>query len=107
MADEIGIAKHTPKTYTKTQWNYKSLKYAPPEASGYENWVTSIYRGLVPAKNIERRDFAIAGAFVSPSIFTSTPQKKKFTDYLLIIGRSEFWLYSRSSCTLDFVLLPK
>jgi len=64
MADEIGIAKHAPKTQTKTQWNYKSLKYPPSEASGHdENWVTSIYRGLVPAKNIERRDFAIAGAF--------------------------------------------
>lgn len=65
MADEIGIAKHAPKTNIKTRWNYESLKYPPPEATGHGDWVTSIYRGLVPAKNIEKRDFAIAGAFVS------------------------------------------
>ena len=65
MAEEIGIAKHAPKTNVKMKWNYESLKYRPPEAPEYGNWVTSIYRGIVPAKNIEKRDFAIAGAFVS------------------------------------------
>ncbi|KAF8801867.1 FAD/NAD(P)-binding domain-containing protein [Phlegmacium glaucopus] len=65
MAEEIGIAKHSPKTHVKTKWNYKSLKHRPTEAPehGRDNWVLSIYRGLVPAKNIEKRDFAIAGAF--------------------------------------------
>jgi len=67
MAEEIGIAKHAPQTIVKKQWNYESLKNRPPEAPEYktDNWVLSIYRGLVPAKNIEKRDFAIAGAFVS------------------------------------------
>ena len=65
MVEEIGIAKHAQKTNVKMQWNYKSLKNPPPEAPEHGNWVTSIYRGLVPAKNIEKRDFAIAGAVVS------------------------------------------
>ena len=65
MAEEIGIAKHAPKTLVKTQWNYKSLKCPPPEAPEHGKWVVSIYRGLIPAKNIKQRDFAIAGAFVS------------------------------------------
>ena len=66
MAEEIGIAKHAPKTRVKTEWNhYKSLKDSPPESPEHGKWVTSIYRGIVPAKNIEKRDFAIAGAVVS------------------------------------------
>jgi hypothetical protein len=65
MAEEIGIAKHAPKTHVKTKWNYETLKDRPPEDPEAGRWVTSIYRGLVPAKNIEKRDFAIAGAFVS------------------------------------------
>jgi hypothetical protein len=35
-----------------------------PAANPDNEWVTSIYRGLIPAKNIEKRDFAIAGAQV-------------------------------------------
>ena len=79
MAEEIGIAKHAPKTKVKTKWNYESLKYdRPPEAPEIGNWVTSIYRGLVPAKNIEKRDFAIAGASVS---CVCTIFRSLFTDY--------------------------
>ena len=81
MAEEIGIEKHAPKTIVKPKWNYESLKHAPPEAPGHGKWVLSIYRGLVPAKNIEKRDFAIAGAFVSSLPFD-------FKSSLLIIDRS-------------------
>ena len=63
MAKEIGINRHAPQSEVKTKWDYKTLANAP--APNPENeWVTSIYRGLIPAKNIEKRDFAIAGATV-------------------------------------------
>jgi dimethylaniline monooxygenase (N-oxide forming) len=63
MAQEIGIDRHAPLTEVEMKWDYKTLANAP--AANPENeWVTSIYRGLIPAKNIEKRDFAIAGATV-------------------------------------------
>lgn len=64
MADEIGINKHAPSTTVKDIWDYPSLNGAPAAHPENEKWVSSIYRGLVPAKNILRRDFAIAGALV-------------------------------------------
>lgn len=63
MAQEIGIDRHTPQMEVKTKWDYKTLANAPAPDPEIE-WVTSIYRGLIPAKNIEKRDFAIAGATV-------------------------------------------
>ncbi len=44
--------------------NYTSLVNAPPIPKDTP-WVASIYRGLVPAKCILNRDFAINGATVS------------------------------------------
>jgi dimethylaniline monooxygenase (N-oxide forming) len=64
MAEEIGIGRHAPQTEVKAKWDYKTLENAPMLKLGNENWVTSIYRGLIPAKNVEKRDFAIAGAMV-------------------------------------------
>ena len=63
MAQEIGIDRHAPQMEVMTKWDYKTLANAPAPNPEYE-WVTSIYRGLIPAKNIEKRDFAIAGATV-------------------------------------------
>lgn len=63
MAQEIGINRHVPQTEVKTKWDYKTLAN-PPACNSENEWVTSIYRGLIPAKNIEKRDFAIAGAMV-------------------------------------------
>ncbi|KAF8148269.1 hypothetical protein B0H34DRAFT_737616 [Crassisporium funariophilum] len=69
MAEELGITRHAPQTVTKAKWDYVSLTQHRPTASREnDKWVTSIYRGLVPAKNIEKRDFAIAGA-----LFTTNP----------------------------------
>ena len=45
-------------------WNYTTLQDPPAFNPQNKLWVTSIYRGLIPAKNIEQRDFAIAGALV-------------------------------------------
>ena len=64
MAEEIGINRHAPQTEVKMKWNYNSLKNAPTIKPENEKWVTTIYRGLIPAKNIEKRDLAIAGATV-------------------------------------------
>ena len=67
-ADEIGINK-LPYTqeWPKDEWNYYTLSDPPkshPEGSKY---FSPIYRGIVPAKNIDNRDFAINGAVVSSS----------------------------------------
>lgn len=40
---------------------------------------SNIYRGIVPARNIELRDFAINGAIVSPSFFLSTTDGMEMT----------------------------
>ncbi|KAJ3512120.1 hypothetical protein NLJ89_g3707 [Agrocybe chaxingu] len=69
MAEELGINRHAPHTTVTATWdNYKSLKNPPVLKPENKEWTTSIYRGIVPAKNIERRDFAIAGA-----LFTANP----------------------------------
>lgn len=59
---ELGIQQHAPDQHIRDEWDYASLAnppYAHPES---EQWASSIYRGIVPAKNILRRDFAINGA---------------------------------------------
>lgn len=69
-AADIGLGRHAPLTPLKgveDAWHYKTLanppSVHPDNAAG--KWVTSVYRGLVPAKNIMRRDFAIGGAMVN------------------------------------------
>ncbi|XP_006457665.1 hypothetical protein AGABI2DRAFT_213163 [Agaricus bisporus var. bisporus H97] len=68
MADEIGISKHSPSSKMTNTWDYSSLYGGPKVHPQSDQWVTSIYRGIIPAKNILRRDFAIAGA-----LFTANP----------------------------------
>ncbi|KAF8802217.1 FAD/NAD(P)-binding domain-containing protein [Phlegmacium glaucopus] len=65
VAEEIGIDRHAPQTKVQVKWDYKTLENAPALRPENEKWVTSVYRGIVPAKNIEKRDFAIAGAMFS------------------------------------------
>ncbi|PPR00533.1 hypothetical protein CVT24_005507 [Panaeolus cyanescens] len=65
MAGELGIRRHEPLTKVSAEWNYASLSDPPPTDPEHKTWVTSIYRGLVPAKNILHHDFAIAGALFS------------------------------------------
>ncbi|GLB35449.1 putative pyridine nucleotide-disulphide oxidoreductase [Lyophyllum shimeji] len=61
-AEEIGIGRHPPLTKVADTWNYTSLANPPSSHPDNEQWASSIYRGLVPAKNLEKRDFAINGA---------------------------------------------
>lgn len=68
MAEQLGIAKYpAPKIVVHTPWDdWKSLQGVDRPASAPENakWMTAIYRGIVPAKNIAHRDFAVAGGVV-------------------------------------------
>ena len=51
-----------------SEWNYHSLQN-PPVSQPREKeqyCASSIYRGIIPAKNINNRDFAINGAVVGP-----------------------------------------
>ncbi len=60
--EQLGLGRHHPPK-TKYRWDYASLA-KPPEIPGEALWSASIYRGLVPAKNIFNRDFAVNGAMV-------------------------------------------
>ncbi|KAG5219707.1 FAD/NAD(P)-binding domain-containing protein [Salix suchowensis] len=60
-ADELGLRRHAPGDVQTNQWdNYLSLR-DPPSFLAPRNSSNGllIYRGLVPYKNINRRDFAI------------------------------------------------
>ncbi|KAJ2933423.1 hypothetical protein H1R20_g3675, partial [Candolleomyces eurysporus] len=76
--DEIGLGKHAPNIPIVDTWKYTSMKNAPKLHPDNEKWATSIYRGIVPAKNILHRDFAIAGAVVSS--FRLLPPIQKASD---------------------------
>jgi len=105
LAEEIGLNRHAPTTALSTAWNYTTLEDPPALKPENKLWVTSIYRGLIPAKNIERRDFAIAGALVFD----------RFIHLRLSLTRIPFshevyresWLYERGSGPLDRFLLPR
>ncbi|KAI0711021.1 FAD/NAD-P-binding domain-containing protein [Cerioporus squamosus] len=49
------------------QWDYTTLADAPPLHPNAARWASTLYRGLVPAKLIDNRDFAVNGAVVSPN----------------------------------------
>ncbi|KAG9308599.1 FAD/NAD(P)-binding domain-containing protein [Chiua virens] len=61
--EELGIGRHPPSGADNDEWaHYKTLASPPPTPPQKDQWAPSIYRGLVPAKNITKRDFAISGA---------------------------------------------
>lgn len=65
--DALGLGKHAPTVTPEPQnhkWNYISLSNPPPAYPESQQWASSLYRGLVPAKNILHRDFAVNGATV-------------------------------------------
>jgi hypothetical protein len=61
--EQLGLGRHPPGPRMKYRWDYASLAN-PPVIPGKTPWAASIYRGLVPAKNILNRDFAVNGATV-------------------------------------------
>ncbi|KAH9899419.1 FAD/NAD-P-binding domain-containing protein [Cubamyces lactineus] len=66
-AEELGLNPHRAEAASAHHWDYPTLANAPPLHTDASKWSSSIYRGLVPAKNILRRDFAVNGACVSPN----------------------------------------
>ncbi|KAL4071253.1 hypothetical protein V8B97DRAFT_2043915 [Scleroderma yunnanense] len=61
--EELGLGRHPPLTADEEHvWAYTSLRDPPTGHPRSREWASSIYRGIVPAKNITRRDFAINGA---------------------------------------------
>ncbi|KAH7924190.1 FAD/NAD(P)-binding domain-containing protein [Leucogyrophana mollusca] len=71
-AQELGIDKHTiaPVTASESEWgSYKSIGNPPKTlADDIEPRGLLLYHGMVPARNISRRDFAINGA-----VYTANP----------------------------------
>ncbi|KAG5639502.1 hypothetical protein H0H81_000647 [Sphagnurus paluster] len=61
---DLGLARHAPPSSSKTvdEWDYMSLSDPPPCQLESDHWSSSIYRGLVPAKNLDKRGFAVNGA---------------------------------------------
>ncbi|EIW61544.1 FAD/NAD-P-binding domain-containing protein [Trametes versicolor FP-101664 SS1] len=67
-AEELGLNPHpAAETSSDHHWDYTSLYNPPPLHPDAKKWSSSIYRGIVPSRNIARRDFAVNGACVSPN----------------------------------------
>ncbi|KAI0253456.1 FAD/NAD-P-binding domain-containing protein [Lactifluus subvellereus] len=62
--EQLGLGRHLPESGMTQDWDYVSLAN-PPVVPGETPLAASIYRGLVPAKNILNRDFAVNGAIFS------------------------------------------
>ncbi|KAI0044474.1 FAD/NAD-P-binding domain-containing protein [Auriscalpium vulgare] len=64
--EELGLNRHPlSEGAAKCRWDYKSLRNPPSAYFEGEQADALIIRGLVPAKNILRRDFAINGAVIT------------------------------------------
>lgn len=109
--EELGIGRHPPSTDVDEWRHYKTLASPPATHPQRDQWASSIYRGLVPARNITKRDFAINGAVVSniTSISTSflihsvaTPSRLRY-----LIVHYEQWVWIRSDGALDIVVLSR
>ncbi|KAL0575359.1 hypothetical protein V5O48_006610 [Marasmius crinis-equi] len=65
-AKDIGICRHPPNANDfnepEEEWPWRSLVNPPSSRCDSDLWSSSIYQGIVPAKNILKRDFAINGA---------------------------------------------
>ena len=61
--EHLGLGRHLPESEMTHLWDYVSLAN-PPVVPGETPLAASIYQGLVPAKNILNRDFAVNGAMV-------------------------------------------
>ncbi|KAF7346579.1 FAD /NAD-P-binding domain-containingprotein [Mycena sanguinolenta] len=71
-AERLGINRHPPGLLSSLDWeNYLSLANPPSSRPESDQWASSIYNGIVPAKNIAHRDFAINGAvFTTNAAYT-------------------------------------
>ncbi|KAJ6532049.1 FAD/NAD-P-binding domain-containing protein [Mycena capillaripes] len=60
-AAELGLYRHRSAPQVDEWKHYTTLANPPEPHPDNENWSSSIYKGLVPTKNILRKDFAING----------------------------------------------
>ncbi|RDB24143.1 Dimethylaniline monooxygenase [N-oxide-forming] 2 [Hypsizygus marmoreus] len=87
--NDLGIGLSLPDVNGDSAWeNYTSLANPPSlsgeDANSEDRWSTSFYRGVVPAKNIERRDFAINGAaFAAGFAYTTEVSAHWISSYFL------------------------
>ncbi|KAL7282731.1 LOW QUALITY PROTEIN: hypothetical protein ACG7TL_004205 [Trametes sanguinea] len=63
--DELGIGPQPAQLNSTDRWDYTSLYNPPPLHPDAKRWSSAIYRGIVPAKNILRRDLAVSGTGIS------------------------------------------
>nr|VWO99039.1 14-alpha sterol demethylase Cyp51A (EC [Ganoderma boninense] len=70
--EELGLAPRPAKEPAVNEWKYTTLADAPPLHPDAKTWSSGLYRGIVPAKHIGRRDFAVNGAVVSPNFGYTT-----------------------------------
>ncbi len=66
--NEVGLGRYPPQYVAEVnharEWQYTSLKNPPTTHPDSRQWSSCIYRGIVPAHNILKRDLAINGAVV-------------------------------------------
>ncbi|KAH9899418.1 FAD/NAD-P-binding domain-containing protein [Cubamyces lactineus] len=65
LLDELGLAPQPANPDAPYRWDYTTLKNPPPLHPDAKRWSSTIYRGIVPAKNIMRRDLTINGTGIS------------------------------------------
>ncbi|RDB30952.1 FAD-containing monooxygenase EthA [Hypsizygus marmoreus] len=67
-ANELGIRKISlGEDVSKHEWNYLTLANPPTKHPDGSKYFLPIYRGIIPSKNIDRRNFAINGAVIIPN----------------------------------------
>ncbi|TFK38930.1 hypothetical protein BDQ12DRAFT_735153 [Crucibulum laeve] len=66
---EIGLTNEPLELEAKVNdaWDYTTLANAPTVDPKSERWSNPMYRGIVPAKNIMKRDLAMNGAVFTPN----------------------------------------
>ncbi|CDO75210.1 hypothetical protein BN946_scf184794.g17 [Trametes cinnabarina] len=63
--NELGLNPHAASSGTSHHWDYTTLSNPPPIHPDAKRWSSTIYRGIVPAKNITKRNLAVNGTGIS------------------------------------------
>lgn len=107
--EEIGLSRHAPSPSgikaSENEWNYESFKFKeiPRKHAQSDQWSSSIYRGIVPAKSLFARDFAVNGALVILLDFRHSSVAEDTPD--LVHDKQR--LHLGDCCPLDKLLFPR
>ena len=105
--EEFGIGGQPPSQHVDEWKDYETLASPQAAHSQRDQWLSSIYRGLVPAENITKRDFAINGAFISSISVTKASHSDSrtfaFTSHKWTV-HYEQWIYIRGDRALDIAV---